>query len=253
MPIVELRQYTLRPGKRAVLIDLFEAELASAQEDCGIRIVGTFRDLDDESKFVWVRSFPTMDARADSLRSFYGGPVWRGNRNAANATMVDSDDVLLLRPGWDESNFAPDDEPRIGGARAGDLGVVEATILPLADAAGTTDLMYFCDEIAPLIKTAGASVLACLITETSENNFPVLPVREGETTIVWFAGFSSTTAYDRAERRRAKLVEATNRWPGATDGPQVLRLQPTEHSSLTGASSTRFAATHDACSLDAAK
>jgi hypothetical protein len=39
-----------------------------------------------------------MASRKAGLAAFYGGPVWQRHREAANATMVDSDDVLLLRP-----------------------------------------------------------------------------------------------------------------------------------------------------------
>jgi hypothetical protein len=45
-PIVELRQYTLYPGQRDVLIDLFEREFVEHQEELGIRAIGQFRDLD---------------------------------------------------------------------------------------------------------------------------------------------------------------------------------------------------------------
>jgi len=51
-PIVELRQYTLHPGQRDVLIALFEAEFVESQEDVGMKIVGTFRDLDNPDRFV---------------------------------------------------------------------------------------------------------------------------------------------------------------------------------------------------------
>lgn len=101
MTIVELRQYTLRPGARDTLIELFEREFVTGQEAVGITVGGRFRDLDDPDRFVWLRSFPDMDGRARALRAFYHGPVWQGHREAANATMLDSDDVLLLRgPGF---------------------------------------------------------------------------------------------------------------------------------------------------------
>jgi hypothetical protein len=38
-----------------------------------------------------------MTARHESLAAFYDGPVWAKHRDAANATMVDSDNVMLLR------------------------------------------------------------------------------------------------------------------------------------------------------------
>jgi hypothetical protein len=51
-PIVELRQYTLRPGEREVLIDIFDRELVESQEAVGMSLIGQFRDLDDPDRFV---------------------------------------------------------------------------------------------------------------------------------------------------------------------------------------------------------
>src|SRR5436190_19037883 len=97
-PVVELRQYTLYPGRRDELIELFDREFVESQEALGMRVLGQFRDLDAPDRFVWVRGFGDMATRAEGLTAFYGGPVWRANSAAANATMIDSDDVLLLRP-----------------------------------------------------------------------------------------------------------------------------------------------------------
>ncbi len=41
-PIVELRQYTLHPGKQHVLIDLFDREFIEPQEALGMRIINRF-------------------------------------------------------------------------------------------------------------------------------------------------------------------------------------------------------------------
>jgi hypothetical protein len=51
-PIAELRQYTLHPGKRDVLIELFDREFIESQEAVGMRIIGQFRDLDNPDRFV---------------------------------------------------------------------------------------------------------------------------------------------------------------------------------------------------------
>ena len=61
-------------------------------------MLGQFRDLDDADRFVWLRGFESMAARPAALGAFYDGPVWKAHREAANATMIDSDDVLLLQP-----------------------------------------------------------------------------------------------------------------------------------------------------------
>ena len=96
--MIELRQYTLHPGKRDELIALFEREFIESQEAVGMKVVGTFRDLDRSDRFVWIRGFADMPSRAEGLTAFYGGPVWQRHRDAANATMIDSDNVLLLPP-----------------------------------------------------------------------------------------------------------------------------------------------------------
>lgn len=149
--IVELRQYTLVPGRRDELIELFEREFVTGQEAVGITLLGRFRDLGDPDRFVWLRGFPDMAARAEALTAFYGGPVWLRHRDAANATMIDSDDVLLLRP---VGAVGPVERPgrwvltvRLGAVPFADDG---------ADLPGLT-----------------------FRTEYAANNFPALPIREG--------------------------------------------------------------------------
>src|SRR6266704_3207673 len=111
-PIVELRQYTLHPGKRHVLIDLFDREFIEPQEALGMKIIGQFRDVDNRNRFVWLRGFRNMASRAQALQNFYSGPVWKAHREAANVTMVDSDNVLLLRPASPISGFSLENKDR---------------------------------------------------------------------------------------------------------------------------------------------
>ena len=198
-PIVELRQYALHPGKRDVLIDLFDRELVETQEEVGMKVIGQFRDLDDPDRFVWLRGFRDMQARAESLAAFYGGPVWKAHSKAANATMIDSENVLLLRPAREGSAFALD------GARGSRGGFVLATVLPL--------------EAASSFEGEG-SILGSFVTEESENTFPSLPVREGESVFVLFAGFADRDVLDRAAERQTDRAT------------EVLRLEPTSRSLL---------------------
>ena len=65
--MIELRQYTLKPGQRDVLIDIFERHLIEAQEAAGSSIVGQFRDLDAPDRFVWLRGFRDMPSRKLAL------------------------------------------------------------------------------------------------------------------------------------------------------------------------------------------
>src|SRR5207249_2492686 len=116
-PIVEPRQYTLHPGKRHVLIDLFDREFIEPQEALGMKVIGQFRDVNHRNRFVWLRGFRDMASRAQALQDFYGGPVWKAHRETANATMVDSDNVLLLRPALPTSGFSFDGRHHLRASR----------------------------------------------------------------------------------------------------------------------------------------
>lgn len=196
--IVELRQYTLRPGARDGLIELFEREFVTGQEAAGIVLGGRFRDLDDPDRFVWLRAFPDMAARERALHAFYGGPVWRAHREAANATMLDSDDVLLLRgPG-----FVPPDT----GARS--VPPIALTVCHPVDARAFA--RHFERRLRPALTAAGSAPLAVHRSEHAPNTFPALPVRTGEEVLLWFtvgeAGpLPDLSAHLHAEPRRLRL------------------------------------------------
>lgn len=236
MAVLELRQYILAPGRRDELIDLFEAELLAPQEQLGMEILGTFRDLEDEQRFVWIRSFADMARRASSLAAFYGGPVWRRHRDAANATMIESDNVLLLRPAWPGSSFSPLAPP---GSDRAERTAIQVGIVPLCKPVDDGGLTYFVDEIEPLVKRAGATMLACLVSEHAVNSFPALPVREGENVLVWFAGLPGLDP-SSAVHGLPSIKPAARAWPGIAGEPEIRILAPTRHSRLTGSCDTRF-------------
>lgn len=166
--IVELRQYTLRPGQWAALAGLFERALAEGQEAVGMTILGWFRDLDDPDRFVWLRAFPDLARRAPALAAFYGGHVWAEHREAANATMIDSENVLLLSPARGETGFSLD-----RGAQ------VVVSIHQFREPAD--------HEVVEHLERELGRVWATLVTEESPNDFPALPVREGEHVVVRFS------------------------------------------------------------------
>lgn len=227
--VLELRQYTLHPGRRDELIDLFERAFVEGQEDAGMIVVGQFRDLDAPDRFVWLRGFPDMEARLGSMEAFYFGPVWQANRQAANATMIDSDDVLLLRPLDAGSGFVLGERgPR--GATGAAPGAAVAGVHRLS---GPDDLLptRFRTQIAPRLAAAGLEPSAVLVTEAAPNTFPQLPVREGERVLVWFAVLPDPTAAD-AGLARARSDPSLA--PLLDEALQVMRLRPTARSRLHG-------------------
>ena len=133
--VVELRQYTLHPSRRDDLIELFDREFVETQEAAGMHIVGQFRDLDDPDRFVWIRGFTDMSSRDAALQDFYGGPVWKEHRAAAASTMIDSDDVLLLKPAFDDAGLAHPPAPRPSAVRRGRVGIDDRGNDPRPDGA----------------------------------------------------------------------------------------------------------------------
>lgn len=237
-PIVELRQYTLHPGKRDVLIDLFDREFVESQEAVGMTIIGQFRDLDNPNRFVWLRGFRDMPSRAQSLKDFYGGPVWKAHREAANVTMIDSDNVLLLHPATLMSGFSLGSKTRpLAGSNEPRSELIVATIYYL-DAPVDAGLVEFFEKtLRPAVIGSGATVLAYFVTEHSENTFPALPVREGENVFVWFARFNDPAA---CERQSAGLAQSSP-WRDEISKelvrrlerePEILKLSPTARSLL---------------------
>jgi NIPSNAP len=200
--VVELRQYTLKPGRRDELIELFERRFIEPQDAVGAHVLGYFRDLDDPDRFVWLRGFADLASRKRALEAFYGGEVWKAHGRAANDTMIDSDNVLLLRP---VGESAP---PGGGGT-----GVVTATVYPFREPVAP-------ETVRALANNDRASPAMLLVTEPSENDFPSLPVREGENVVVTIDG-------DDAAARDLSAFDGLLAGP-----PQTLHLAPGARSRL---------------------
>ncbi|HEY4083455.1 MAG TPA: NIPSNAP family protein [Burkholderiaceae bacterium] len=206
--VFELRNYTLHPGQRDTLITLFEREFIEAQQDCGITLPGLFTDMDRPDHFVWLRGFADMAARPAALGSFYTGPVWQAHREQANATMIDSDDVLLLKP----FGAAP-----VTGGQTGQLFLaIDCRLV------GDNDVLAALEDA--ITAHLDGDVVGRWTTDTTPNNFPRLPVREGERHAVWLLRLPK----DLDAAARASLTAALEPW----SDPQLLRLQPTVRSEL---------------------
>jgi hypothetical protein len=235
-PVVELRQYTLHTGQRDVMVELFDREFVESQEAVGMEVIGQFRDLDRPDRFVWLRGFPDMELRRAALEAFYGGPVWKTHRQAANATMIDVDDVLLLRPLASTTTFGPQPERPAPGA------VVPASVVPAAvvlaticSLSGPADVAVVESALLPALTSTGAPPLAMFIEEPSENTFPALPVRTGEHVVVWIQRILPTDAASGESPDTQIGISrelARDLLPDLITAPVQLRLEPTPRSRL---------------------
>lgn len=223
LDVIELRRYVMKPGRRDDLIALFERSFIESQEACGMLPIGHFRDLDDPQSFVWFRGFPDMERRRRALEAFYlESRAWLDNRDAANDTMVDSDNVLLLRPARAHSGFNLQGLRREGGG-----AYVAAAVFMLEEAAPEGLVASFEREVLPDLGRHAGRVVS-LVSEERENDFARLPVRREPAFVV--AG--SCADLHELDRWTARLQ--VRRLPEAlaarTRRAEYLRLEPAARS-----------------------
>lgn len=229
--VFELRDYTCRPGRRDDLVAMFEELFLDAQEAGGSHVAATFRDMDKPDRWVWIRCFESMASRRPALSAFYNSALWLEHRSACNATIKDSDNVLLLR--CSGGDILRDGRAEVGASVVPRSVFALNTYFPRDETAFAKTYEY---DALPALKDAAAEPLAWFVTEHSENNYKRLPVRTDEIVFVTLTRFSSQAAHARA---LAALAESTA-WRRAQPklaahcirSPEHRRLQPTPRSSL---------------------
>jgi NIPSNAP len=237
-PVIELRQYTLKPGHRDVLIDLFDRYFIEAQESTGMTIIGQFRDRTRPDRFVWMRGFSDMAGRHRALEQFYDGPVWAAHRTAANDTMLDSDDVLLLKPVRPELAFRLEEDA--ASRRDGPRGVL-AGIYTLSEPATDSLVAQFERNVAPQLRARDIDIEGLFVSESAPNTFTRLPVREGEHVLVWVGTLKvpELAPGQLEELRRVSVLDRVHA------GPTLLSLAPTPRSRLGRGVDAARATKHD--------
>lgn len=238
--VMELRRYRLRRGTRERMIDLFDREFLETQEAEGMAVLGQFRDLEDPDSFVWLRGFSDMEARTAALERFYSGPVWMAHREAARETMVNTENVLLLRPMQAGARVTLPLTPR-PATLSGDVrpGLIVSTIAYLAPGREAVFGDLFEADLRPALEAAGADLLGAFVRERGENGYPRLPVREGETVFVWLARFAGLPDHEQHLARLELSDDWCRRVAPEMDrltwrANEVARLTPTSRSRLHG-------------------
>ena len=201
-------------------------------------VIGQFRDLDDPDRFVWLRGFTDMATRARALDAFYGGLVWARHSESANATMIDSDNVLLLRPARPDSGFSLEGRRPERHSADAPSDLVVATIYYPSTEHVHEFADFFASSIEPTVNGTDAAIIAVLVTESAPNNFPRLPVREGEHVLVAVTAFADEQEYQRHVETYAgalRLQELDAEIERRVDRIQTLRLRATAGSRCRGA------------------
>jgi hypothetical protein len=93
--IVEVRSYRIVPGRREEFLRLFESRAVPALRAHGMKVLGPLIDVENPNKFVWLRSFPSLEERDRLKKAFYEGDLWKNELEALAMPMLESYDVIL--------------------------------------------------------------------------------------------------------------------------------------------------------------
>jgi hypothetical protein len=228
--VLELRRYTLVNGARPRFAEYFDSFFPEAMQQLGAIAAGDFLNRENPAMFTWIRGYHDMDERARVNASFYYGPVWKEHRTAANGMMVDSDNVLLLRPVSDKHPLLilPALDPTIepNGARGVALGLVFAVKPEQLEAfigSAETALGAYPAEV----REAGM-----FVTLDERNNFPQLPVRTDGPFVVWLGLVRDDAALARVDSVTKQITESLNASGALRSAPEVMLMDPSRRSRL---------------------
>ena len=174
--VIEFRRYTIKPGQRERFASRFESFFPGAIQQTGAIVAGEFLERANPSVFTWIRCFHELDDRARLNAALYYGPVWKEHRSQMNELLVDSDNVLLLRPldphGGVAILPAVDPASEIGTPR----GVVIAQVFRIVPEK-KVDVQQEATRVFDAYRLAGAREAGVLVSLETPNNFPQLPIR----------------------------------------------------------------------------
>jgi hypothetical protein len=230
--VFELRRYTIKPGERKHFAQYFEAYFPEAFQQLGAIAAGSFLERGNQDGFTWIRGFHTIDDRAVVNAAFYYGSVWNEHRDTLNNLIIDSDNVLLLRPLNPERDAlilpAVDPVTEPNGAQ----GVVVAQVF----AVKKDETEAFAREAEPefaRFRAAGAREAGVLVTLDVINNFPQLPIRTDGPYLVWLGILPDNETLEKeflpVTQQAAGTFSVSMHLRGA---PELIVLDPTPRSRM---------------------
>jgi hypothetical protein len=229
--VLELRRYTIAPGGRQQCARYFETWFPEAFQQLGALVFGHFFERERADHFTWLRGFRDMPARAAVNHAFYGGPVWREHKATLNRLILDSDNVLLLRPLYADSGIpalrAVDPVAEPSGAQ----GLVVAQIFKV-DPDRLDGFALAAEHWFVNYRGKGVIEAGILATLDQPNNFPQHPIRSDGCYLVWLGVLRDDEAL-AALRPAFAAAETALQATGMLEAPaELLVLDPGRRSRL---------------------
>jgi hypothetical protein len=230
--VLEFRRYTIQEGEREHFAQYFDAYFPEALQQLGTIVAGDFFERKNSSGFTWIRGFHTLEDRAVVNAQFYAGSVWKEHKKTMNDLIVDSDNVMLLRPLSPERGIPilPAVDPIVEAN--GVQGIVVAQIF----AVKADSVEAFAKAAEPTFasyRAAGVREAGVLVTLDVPNNYPQLPIRTDGPFLVWLGVLKDKqmleNEFNPLAERSLQSLSATGLIRGA---PESVVLDPTRRSRL---------------------
>ncbi len=229
--VIELRRYTITPGARQQFGRYFETYFPEAFQQAGAVALGHFDEREQPDRFTWLRGFADLDTRARANTAFYDGPVWQEHRHAVNRYILDSDNVLLLRPLYPDSDIpalrAVDPVAEPLGAR----GVVVAQLFPVMPGR-LDDCALAAESSFAGYRGHGVTEAGILVTLDVPNNFPRHPIRSDGPWLVWIGVLRDDAALDALRPACAHAASRLQQAGLLSGAAELLVLDPGRRSRM---------------------
>ena len=152
--------------------------------------------------------------------NFYSGKIWREHRDAANATMIDSDDVHLLT-----ANLLPPipQRPAKGAKTLPETRFIALVCRPK----DPTQVEQFAGGLHKFLIDSGGDVVGGFSTLDAVNTFPALPVWNDDPVHIALMRFANGDALKTWFRALPPVLRDQLK-----SNPECLILHPTARSAL---------------------
>jgi hypothetical protein len=231
-PVIEFRRYTIKEGQRKAFTQYFDTFFPEAFQQLGTIVSASMLERKNQSGFIWIRGFHTLDDRAILNGNFYFSSVWNEHRSTMTDLIADADNVMLLRPLRPETGVpvfgAVDPVKEPNGAQ----GVVVVQVFSIKSGR-VEDFAKEAETVFASFRNTGAREAGVLTTLDVKNNFPALSFRTDGPFLLWIGLLKDNQALETdfmpiAERSLASL----NATGLLRQAPELIVLDPTPRSRL---------------------
>ncbi|HEV7782187.1 MAG TPA: hypothetical protein VGO58_13025 [Chitinophagaceae bacterium] len=203
--VLELRNYLLKPNMTDEFSSYFNKHFVDPMTELGGHTLGQFKIAGMNDRFVWFRGFTDMSTRIKFLNDFYiESPVWREFGPGANAMIINSDNVHLLRPLNNGRNTTDQSEAVSSPVLQTDKGVTVIDFY-ICNSTIHTAIDLFNTSYLPFLKTLNMENISLWISEMSENDFPRLPVFQDKNLLVAITNYKDEKEY-QAKQKEIKTM-----------------------------------------------